>query len=137
MTLDRTLPTVDVNAVENRLDHNERANSTPSHKLLAYYTIQVPAGVDGEALAAAARSLPFVEHAYVEQEITLAGINFADDPLVVGHGYLAPAGVGVSAFDSWTRGAGAGDGDGVKFIDLEYRFLLNHEDLVRSCRNSL
>ena len=128
MTLDRTLPTVDVNAVRNRLDQNEGATGAPSHKLLAYYTIQVPAGVEGEALAAAARSLPFVEHAYVEREITLAGINFADDPLVVGQGYLAPAGVGVNAFDAWTRDGG--DGNGVKFIDLEYGFLLNHEDLV-------
>jgi hypothetical protein len=130
VTLDRGLPDVDAGAVRLRLDENERDNGTTSHNLLGYFTMAVADGADGDALADAALSLPFVEHAYVSEPFTLAqgAVNFGDDPLVVGQGYLAPAPVGINAFHAWTKSGG--DGAGVKFVDIEHGFLLAHEDLV-------
>ena len=127
-TLDRALPTVDSDEVRRRLNLNEETNGTPSENLLAFFVISAPPDVDAEALAAATRSLPFVDHAYVEHPFELAGVNFADDPLVVSQGYLGPKPVGINAIHAWSKDGG--DGTGVKFVDMENGFLLNHEDLV-------
>lgn len=127
-TLDRALPMVDSDEVRRRLDLNEQENGNPSENLLAFFVISAPPGFDAEALAAAARSLPFVEHSYVKQQFILAGVNFADDPLVVAQGYLGPKPVGINAIHAWSKDGG--DGTGVKFVDVENGFLLDHEDLV-------
>ena len=78
LSLDRALPGIDSDEVRRRLDLNAQASGTPSEELLSFFVISLPAGVDAEALAAAARSLPLVEHAYVEQAVQLAGVNVAE-----------------------------------------------------------
>jgi hypothetical protein len=127
-TLDRALPMVNSDEVRHRLNLNEHENGSPSENLLAFFVISAPPGFDAKALAAAARSLDFVEHSYVESQFVLAGVQFADDPLVVAQGYLGPKPVGVDAIHAWSKDGG--DGAGVKFVDLENGFFLNHEDLV-------
>ena len=127
-TLDRTLPTVDPDAVRNKLALNEEASGSGSENLLAFFALVAPPGADPEALAASARTLPFIEAAYIEQPLLPAGINFTDDPLVVAQGYLGPKPVGINALHAWAKSGG--DGAGVKFVDVENGFLLNHEDLV-------
>ncbi len=127
-TLDRALPAVDPDAVRARLATNQDATGTASENLLAFFVVVAPLGVDAEALADAARSLSFVEAAYVEQPLTLASVQFGDDPLVIGQGYLGPKPVGINAIAAWLKPGG--DGVGVTFVDLENGFLLSHEDFV-------
>lgn len=126
-TLDRALPSVDSDEVRRRLDINAQENGAPSENLLTFFVISAPAGGDVAALADAARSLPFVDQAYLRLPFDLAGVNFADDPLVVSQGYLGPRPVGIDALHAWSKGAA---GAGVKVVDVENGFLLNHEDLV-------
>jgi hypothetical protein len=89
--------------------------------------------MDPAAVANTMRSMPFVEAADVQRPLMPAGVNFTDDPLVVGQGYLGPRPVGIGSLVAWTKAGG--DGTGVKFVDLEYGFLLNHEDLVDPAGN--
>lgn len=70
-TLDRALPMVDSDEVRRRLNLNEQENGNPSENLLAFFVTSAPPGFNVEALATAARSLQFVEHAYVEQQFIL------------------------------------------------------------------
>jgi hypothetical protein len=91
LTLDRALPTIDVDAVRRKLDLNAQQTGTPSENLLSFFAMTIPPGFDADALVDAARTLPFVEHAFVESPLRLAGVNFADDPLVAAQGYLGPA----------------------------------------------
>jgi hypothetical protein len=127
-TLNRALPMVDSDEVRRRLNLNEQENGDPSENLLAFFVISAPPDIDAEEIAAAARSLPFIDHAYVGQPFELAGVNFADDPLVIAQGYLGPKPVGINAIHAWSKNGG--DGTGVKFVDVENGFLLDHEDLV-------
>lgn len=133
MTLDRALPLIDPDALRNKLAENELATGTPSENLLAFFVVAVPQGMDAEAVASTLRSMPFVEAADVQRPLMPAGVNYADDPLVAGQGYLGPKPVGIGSLVAWTKAGG--DGTGVKFVDLEYGFLLNHEDLVDPAGN--
>lgn len=54
-------------------------------------------------------------------------MNAADDPRATNQGYLNAAPGGIDARYAWTLPGG--DGSGVKFVDLEQGWTLNHEDL--------
>src|SRR5262245_23406537 len=84
--------------------------------------------VDRVALVRALKTLPFIEIAYEEQEAKRA-VNPLDDKLAVLQGYLGPplAG-GISMLEAWAL-PGA-DGAGVRFVDVEWGWLLSHEDLA-------
>ena len=78
------------------------ATAEPSENLLSYFAVPVPPEF-AKQVAAALQRLPFVELAYIEEEVILPAVNFADDPLVVGQGYFGAAPFGVDAFQVWTH----------------------------------
>jgi peptidoglycan hydrolase-like protein with peptidoglycan-binding domain len=126
LTLNRGLPTVDPEAVQAWLTTNEETNGSPSTNLLGFFVIPVAAEM-AETVAAAVQALPFVEQAYVEQSVKLATV-VADDPLIVGQGYLGVAPFGVDAPHVWNLPFA--DGSQVRFVDVEFGWQLTHEDLV-------
>ncbi|MDP9194379.1 MAG: S8 family serine peptidase [Acidobacteriota bacterium] len=96
--------------------------------LQAYVYIDVPPGADPEAMARELMSLPDVELAYVDRPAPDPLVNAANDPRSASQGYLDPSPDGIDAEYAW--GFSGGDGAGLKFIDLEQGWTLNHEDLV-------
>ncbi|MFF4605046.1 S8 family serine peptidase [Streptomyces sp. NPDC001339] len=127
LALNRGLPGVDPEAVRQWLSRNEEVHGTPSQPLLSFYVIPLPAG-SAEQVATAVDALPFVEHAYVEQEVVPPEV-VADDPLIVGQGYVSAAPIGVDGLHTWALPFT--DGSQVpRFVDLEWGWQLTHEDLV-------
>src|SRR2546421_3488594 len=94
-----------------------------------YIVIQCPLTVSAEEVTAFLRKSPVVELAYVEAGPTPPpAINFADDPRQAGQGYEDAAQTGIDAEYAWTIPGGTGAG--VRFVDLEQGWTLNHEDLA-------
>lgn len=96
--------------------------------LLSYVYVDVPPGSDPDELARQLASLPDVELAYVHRPAPDPLVNAADDPRSASQGYLDPSPDGIDAEYAWS--IPGGDGAGVKFIDLERGWTLDHEDLV-------
>lgn len=95
---------------------------------LGYLVIRCPLNVDAEDVAGFVRASPAVELAYVEAGPTPPPVvNAADDPRQGNQGYEDAAPAGVNAEYAWT--VAGGDGTGVRFVDLEQGWTLNHEDL--------
>lgn len=77
-----------------------------------------------------------IEHAYVqEKNITPPEMKFSsmlpnalNNPRFEKQGYLKEAPYGIDATYAW--GIKGGDGTGVTFVDMEYGWQLNHEDLI-------
>ncbi|WP_431047044.1 S8 family serine peptidase [Streptomyces sp. P1-3] len=126
LALNRGLPGVDPEAVRQWLSENEAIHGTPSQPLLSFYVIPLPDG-PADQVASAVESLPFVERAYVEQQVVPAVVT-ADDPLIVGQGYVSAAPVGVDGLHTWALPFA--DGNEVRFVDVEWGWQLTHEDLV-------
>ena len=78
------------------------------------------------ALVRKLQRLEEVEEAYVEGGPTPPPVNPADDPRSGNQGYLDAAPGGIDARWAW----GVTDGFGVRFVDLERGWTLNHEDLT-------
>lgn len=93
-----------------------------------YFVINLPPGVEPEALVQALSSWESVQTVYFDPPGDEPFANPEDDPLSVNQGYLNPAPIGIDARYAW-RFAG-GDGAGLQVIDLERGWTLNHEDLV-------
>jgi hypothetical protein len=114
------------------------AEADPSQQpapLDMYYVAEVPPGVDAAELAKTLSNAPGVELAYVEgRPAPPPFIDPTDDDLQPMQGYLDPAPDGIDAEFAWPRADGSGfpggDGAGVRFIDLEQGWTLNHEDLA-------
>jgi hypothetical protein len=77
-------------------------------------------------LAGRLRRLAFVEAAYVEGRPCPPPVNAADDPRSASQGYLDAAPAGIDARWAWAHA----DGGGVRVVDLEQGWTLNHEDLA-------
>jgi subtilase family protein len=96
---------------------------------LSYFAVNIPAGVDPEAVAKSLSTWPTVAVAYVEPPpIEPPLVNAADDPRSGNQGYLDPAPDGVDAEYAW--GFAGGDGVSQALVDMEWGWTLNHEDLV-------
>jgi serine protease len=100
-----------------------------------YFAIEVPTGTDPEALAKAIGAWRTVETAYVEGGPTPPPVvNALDDPRSANQGYLDAAPDGIDAEYAWPQAGGlgfaGGDGTGIRFVDLEQGWTLNHEDLA-------
>lgn len=67
-----------------------------------------------------------VEDAYVEAGTVPPPVNAADDPRSGNQGYLGAAPAGIDAMWAWSLI----DGHGIRFVDLESGWTLNHEDLA-------
>ena len=126
LSLQRAIPDVDPDALRAQIEENAARNGSVGASLTSFFVVPVPAE-SAEQAAAILNSLPFDEFAYVESEATLPVVNFADDPLVAGQGYFGPAPVGVDMISAWT--APFADGAQVRFVDVEFGWQLDHEDL--------
>jgi hypothetical protein len=97
--------------------------------LLSYFAIDCPPEVDPAALAKALTAWRNVQSAYVDGgPVPPPQVNAADDPRWPNQGYLDPAPAGIDAEYAWT--VTGGDGAGIRFIDMERGWTLNHEDLA-------
>jgi hypothetical protein len=91
-----------------------------------YFAIECPAEVDPESVAATVASWPNVEFAYVEAGPTPPPVNPVDDPHNTEQRYEDAAPGGIDARWAWAQA----DGSGVRVVDMEQGWTLNHEDLV-------
>jgi hypothetical protein len=116
----------EIRAVVARATERDRAYRPPN--MMAYFLVECPPGSDPEALAKALTSWRTVQAAYVEGGPTPPPlVNPGDDPRFPNQGYLDPAPDGIDAEYAWTFAGG--DGAGLRFIDMEQGWTLNHEDL--------
>lgn len=97
--------------------------------LLTYFAIDCPPGVDPELLSKALSSWWTVQTAYVESGPAPPPqcANPTDDPRFANQGYLKKAPGGIDAKYAWNFPHGCGKG--IQFVDIEYGWMLNHEDL--------
>ncbi|SMD41400.1 S8 family peptidase [Bacillus sp. JKS001846] len=106
-----------------------------SSNLLNYYIVENQGDIDVQALLAKFEKSSLIETAYLQEEETPPeerlpnlSVNPYDEPRLTRQGYLEPAPLGINAPYAW--GINGGDGKGITFVDMEYGWLLSHEDLV-------
>ncbi|MCR6850426.1 S8 family serine peptidase [Bacillus sp. IBL03825] len=137
LTLTRLFTSVSPEEIQN-IDKNIKTdNNNSSSNLLNYYIVQVPKNVQAETLVEKLKTSSLVEEVYVkemqkltppEMQLPNLALNPYNDPRFKKQGYLEAAPNGINAPYAW--GIKGGDGKGTTFVDMEYGWLLNHEDLV-------
>jgi serine protease len=104
----------------------------PLVDLLSCFYIRLDPDVDPKDLIKTLSLYSAVRRAYLDPDADVAGIT--RDPLFQDQGHLhpAPTGIGVEAVwpDDAGRGAPGGDGEGMKFIDVERGWGLDDPELV-------
>lgn len=96
-----------------------------------YYAVECPEGMDPAVVAQTVRASADVEEAYPEpRPAPPPAVTPGDDPLSVNQGYLDASPVGIDARWAWNEGGT--DGSGVRLVDVEYGWTLNHEDLAEA-----
>jgi serine protease len=107
----------------------ERRSGRRLADLALYFTIDVPAGTDPAALAAALRTLPIVESAAPWPKPAPPPVDIdpptPDFTALQTYTAAAPSGIGSAAFASVT----GADGAGTRYVDIEFWWQLGHEDL--------
>lgn len=136
-------PNVTINRLFNSLNPKEIKNLGKeikdsdhiSSNLLNYYIVENQGDIDVQALLAKFEKSSLIETAYLQEEETPPeerlpnlSVNPYDEPRLTRQGYLEPAPLGINAPYAWS--INGGDGKGTTFVDMEYGWLLNHEDLV-------
>lgn len=91
-----------------------------------YFAIEVPDEQAGALLTTKLLAIEIIESAYVAGIPVLATVAPDDDPRSKRQSYLNPAPDGIDARWAWQ----VSDGAGVGFVDVEYGWRLDHEDLV-------
>jgi serine protease len=96
----------------------------------ACFVVDCPPDVNPESMVQALSLWQSIETAYVERRPASLpqAINPQDDPGFKYQGYLKKAPDGIDAEYAWQFPGGGGDG--VRIVDLEHGWLLNHEDLA-------
>ena len=118
---------------ERVLDAEQQAGEQRSHAEFAdlnlYYYVRVQAATarGTERLIDRLNALPSVEIAYPQPIAVPADINPPTPSYVANQGYLNAAPTGVDARHAWS--VPGGRGDGVRLVDVEYAWQLDHEDL--------
>ncbi len=97
-----------------------------------YFEVSVPEGSTSRSvkpLVDQLNALPSVEIAYAEPvpEIAAADIPPTTPSFVAQQGYLGSPPLGIGASANW--GLSGGRGQGVKIVDIEYGWRVDHEDL--------
>lgn len=113
-----------------RLEERAAALS-PGDKLsasLEYFYIVSPPGTDLEALAEDLRSSPLVKTAYVYYPAPPPVISQTTCSVPVAQGHLGPAPLGIDAL--YAQKIPGGSGEGIRFIDIERGWFLNHEAIA-------
>ncbi|PGW68870.1 peptidase S8 [Bacillus cereus] len=136
-------PNVTINRLFNSLNPKEIKNLGKeikdsdhiSSNLLNYYIVETQDDIDVQALLTKIEKSSLIETAYLQEEETPPeerlpnlSVNPYDEPRLTRQGYLEPAPLGINAPYAWS--INGGDGKGITFVDMEYGWLLNHEDLV-------
>jgi hypothetical protein len=103
--------------------------SVTAPRARAYYAIECPPGQDPRVVAEQIQQSADVDVAYAESApVPPPAVIANDDPLSANQGYLDAAPVGIDA--RWAWDDGGVDGRGVGFVDVEYGWTLEHEDLA-------
>ncbi|MGE0980865.1 S8 family serine peptidase [Bacillus cereus] len=136
-------PNVTINRLFNSLNPKEIKNlgkeikdsNHISSNLLNYYIVETQDDIDVQALLTKFEKSSLVETAYLQEEeappaerLPNLSVNPYDEPRLTRQGYLEPAPLGINAPYAWS--IKGGDGKGTTFVDMEYGWLFNHEDLV-------
>lgn len=136
-------PNVTINRLFNSLNPKEIKNLGKeikdsdhiSSNLLSYYIVETQDDIDVQALLTKIEKSSLVETAYLQEEeappaerLPNLSVNPYDEPRLTRQGYLEPAPLGINAPYAWS--IKGGDGKGTTFVDMEYGWLFNHEDLV-------
>ncbi|MGW5984018.1 putative mucin/carbohydrate-binding domain-containing protein [Bacillus mycoides] len=137
LTLNRLFSSVDPIELEKLSLHSKSFANQSANNLLNYYIVQAPNNIEIELLLKKFETSPLVEEAYIQKKQILTppeiqlpnlSVNPYDDPRFKNQGYLEAAPKGINASHAWS--IKGGDGKGTTFVDMEYGWLLNHEDLV-------
>ncbi|MDL2417571.1 S8 family serine peptidase [Bacillus tropicus] len=114
-----------------------KAPNHVSTSLLNYYILQTQNGGQEEELIDKLRTSFLIEDVYMKKqekitppEVQSLSVSFNpnNNPRYEKQGYLEAAPYGINAPFAW--GVQGGNGSDVTFVDMEYGWLLNHEDLV-------
>lgn len=108
------------------MDHAETVSGRPAPDLFRWFSLD-PGLVDAEFAAQAVAALPFVTQACVERD-PIELVTPHANPQFPNQRYLLAAPEGIDAVHAWSKFAG--DGIGVKIIDVEYGWMAAHEDLA-------
>lgn len=96
--------------------------------ILNYVEVVCPNEWDAEKVLKSLREWATVSNAWVAPDPQAPPVTAADDPRWPNQGYLDPAPDGIDAEFAWT--VAGGDGAGQDFVDIEWGWTLNHEDLT-------
>jgi serine protease len=104
-----------------------QAGGDQASELLRWFRLPFPEGADAEDAATLLARLPVVEQAFVETHAVLA-MATSTEPLRTTQAWQddAQTGIGVDAARDQPGGMGAG----VNYVDVEYGWRLDHEDLI-------
>ncbi|MBG9501800.1 fibronectin [Bacillus thuringiensis] len=137
LTLDRLFSSVNPIEIEKLSVQSKSVANESANNLLNYYIVQAPNNIEIELLLKKFETSPLVEEAYIQEKQILTppeiqlpdlSVNPYDDPRFQNQGYLEAAPKGINASHAWS--IKGGDGKDTTFVDMEYEWLLNHEDLV-------
>ncbi|MBJ7939439.1 putative mucin/carbohydrate-binding domain-containing protein [Bacillus cereus] len=137
LTFNRLFSSVNPIEIEKLSVHSKSFANQSANNLLNYYIVQAPNNIEIELLLKKFETSPLVEEAYIQEKQILTppeiqlqdlSVNPYDDPRFKNQGYLEAAPKGINASHAWS--IKGGDGKGTTFVDMEYGWLLNHEDLV-------
>ena len=138
LTLTRLFTSVSPKEIQNLNENVKTDNNTSSSNLLNYYVIQVSKNEQAEILVEKLKQSSLIEDVYMKElenvtppevQMPKLFLNPYDDPRFENQGYLKEAPYGINAPYAW--GIKGGDGKGITFADMEYGWLLNHEDLEK------
>jgi hypothetical protein len=119
-----------VDELKREKELGQRRSGRELADLTLYYEVRVPAGFDVVALCNELNALPYVELAAPLPPPAPLPVDL-DPPTPdfsgqQGYREVAPLGIGSKqAALVWS----AGDGSGIKIVDIEYQWVLDHEDL--------
>lgn len=138
LTLTRLFTSVSPDEIQSLNKSAKTDNNTSASNLLNYYVIQVSKHVQAEVLVEKLKQSSLIEDVYIKEpenvtppEVQMPNLflNPYDDPRFENQGYLKEAPYGINAPYAWA--IKGGDGKGITFADMEYGWLLNHEDLEK------
>ncbi|WP_088338977.1 S8 family peptidase, partial [Bacillus cereus] len=114
-----------------------KAPNHVSTSLLNYYILQNQNSGYEEEIVDKLKASSLIEDAYMKKQEKImppevqsssVALNPNNNPRFKKQGYLEAAPYGINALFAW--GIQGGNGNGITFVDMEYGWLLNHEDLL-------
>lgn len=107
-------------------------DSDPDYKdpnFKSYFTVTVPPDIDAKMIVKVLSKWKNVEDAHVSGKTKLPAVDPTSDPDVATQTYLDPSPDGIDAEYAWNFTGGDGDATGLKFVDIEKAWDLNHSEL--------